>query len=434
MERLADHIDLLTGFPFKSASYTSDGGGTRLVRGDNVVQGQLRWDNVARWSEGEQNGIERYRLEPGDVVLAMDRPWIEAGLKYARIGRDDVPSLLVQRVARLRALSDLHQGFLFYLIGSRSFTDHVLAVQTGTAVPHISGKQILEFQFRLPSWSEQEAIAAVLGALDDKIEQNRKTAAALERLARAIFKAWFVDFEPVKAKAAGAKSFPSMPQEAFDSLPTTFTDSELGPVPEGWEVNPLGDVCEINARSVAKGEIDGEIEYVDIASVSVGQLDQVQRVPFAEAPSRARRRIRHGDTIWSCVRPNRRSYLFIHSPPPNRIVSTGFAVLSPTKLGPAYLYHTVVRPEFVEYLVANADGSAYPAVRADHFAKAQILIPTRLVTVSFDSIAMPMRDWVASADRESRSLAELRDLLLPKLLAGEVHVAETKRLPEEVAS
>ena len=89
--------------------------------------------------------------------------------------------------------------------------------------------------FPVPSSNEQRAIADVLGALDDKIEQNRLTARALDRLARTILRAWFIDFEPIKAKAAGAASFPSMPQPVFDALPTRFVDSEIGPVPEGWE-------------------------------------------------------------------------------------------------------------------------------------------------------------------------------------------------------
>ena len=114
----------------------------------------------------------------------------------------------------------------------------------------------------LPSLDEQRAIAGVLGALDDKIEHNRRTSAALERLARAMFRAWFVDFEPVKAKAAGATRFPSMPQEVFAALPTRLVDSEIGPVPEGWEVGRLGDQCEINKQSVKAGQIKGEIEYI----------------------------------------------------------------------------------------------------------------------------------------------------------------------------
>ncbi len=148
-------------------------------------------------------------------------------------------------MARLRAKAELDQVFLFYLIGSRAFTEHVLAVQTGTTVPHISGKQILSFEFNLPSLYEQKQIAAVLGSLDDKIEQNRRTGAKLEGLARAVFKAWFVDFEPVKAKAAGATSFPGMPPATFAALPTRFVDSDLGPVPEGWNAQPATNIAAV---------------------------------------------------------------------------------------------------------------------------------------------------------------------------------------------
>ena len=245
-----------------------------------------------------------------------------------------------------------------------------------------------------------------------------------------MFKAWFVDFEPVKAKAAGGKSFPGMPAPAFAALPTRLIDSALGPRPEGWTIGKLGDHCEINKCSVCAGQITGEIEYVDISSVTVGRLDSVQRVDFAEAPSRARRCVRHGDTIWSCVRPNHKSYLFVHSPPENRIVSTGFAVLSPATFGASYLYELTMRQDFVDYLVSNADGSAYPAVRADHFASADVPVPNRPLLEAFESMTMPFRDLIAAGDRESRKLAELRDYLLPRLLSGRVRVKEAERAAE----
>ena len=253
----------------------------------------------------------------------------------------------------------------------------------------------------------------------------------MEGLARAVFKAWFVDFEPVKAKAAGQTAFPGMPPETFAALPTRFVDCELGPTPEGWRYEQLGDNADINEASVKAGEVTGDIEYVDIASVTVGQLSGVQRIDFALAPSRARRRIGHGDTIWSCVRPNRRSYLFIHSPPPNRIVSTGFAVISPKVLGAAFIYEATTRPEFVDYLVANADGSAYPAVRGEHFARADVLIPPPPIRVAFEALVMPIRDMVASGNNESRTLAALRDLLLPKMIAGEIRIKHKRpNVPE----
>lgn len=173
---LGSQVDLLTGYPFKSAQYTEELPGIALVRGDNVVQQSLRWSGVKRWPSSLLDGLDHYKLRPGDVVLAMDRPWIEAGLKVATLRERDCPALLVQRVARLRGRDPLDQGFLKWLLYSPRFTDHVLSVQTGTAVPHISGTQIKEFQFRLPPLDEQRRIAGVLGALDDLIDTNRQVA------------------------------------------------------------------------------------------------------------------------------------------------------------------------------------------------------------------------------------------------------------------
>src|SRR6516162_5140810 len=105
--RLGDVTDLLTGFPFKSELYTEDPSAPRLLRGDNIAQGVLRWDGVKRWPNNATEGMKEYWLRAGDVVLAMDRPWIEAGLKYAAIRESDLPTLLVQRVARLRGTGSL---------------------------------------------------------------------------------------------------------------------------------------------------------------------------------------------------------------------------------------------------------------------------------------------------------------------------------------
>src|SRR5437660_1245749 len=142
---LADEADLITGFPFQSKHYTEAADGVRLLRGDNVVQGRLRWEAVKRWPRDLLTDVAEYELQEGDVVLAMDRPWIEAGLKNACINKGDLPCLLVQRVARLRGRHRLDTGFLRYLIGSAEFTAHILSVQTGTTVPHISGGQIKSF-------------------------------------------------------------------------------------------------------------------------------------------------------------------------------------------------------------------------------------------------------------------------------------------------
>src|SRR5579862_3599243 len=155
--RLGDHVDLITGNAFKSSGYTHSRDGIRLLRGDNVGQGRVRWDDAKYWSAEDILLYDKYQLQAGDVILAMDRPWIEAGLKYAELRSDDVPSLLVQRVARIRVLPTMDQRFLTYLIGSPKFTAYILGIQTGTAVPHISGRQIQDFEFVLPCPSDQKA-------------------------------------------------------------------------------------------------------------------------------------------------------------------------------------------------------------------------------------------------------------------------------------
>src|SRR5690606_19881598 len=184
--KLGDYVDILTGYPFKSSGYIENPNGVRLLRGDNIGQGRIRWDNAKLWPADEFNVHKQYQLQAGDVVLAMDRPWIEAGLKCAEIRTDDIPSLLVQRVARLRALPGLDQRYLAYLIRSPRFTDYVLGVQTGTAVPHISAAQIRDFEFCLPPLRTQQAIAAVLGALDEKIAANEQIANSCDKLAEAL--------------------------------------------------------------------------------------------------------------------------------------------------------------------------------------------------------------------------------------------------------
>jgi hypothetical protein len=175
--KLAAVSDLLAGFAFKSKEFSDGSEDIRLLRGDNIGQGCLRWNSARRWPADRAAEVTRYALAPDDVVLAMDRPWIEAGLKFARVLPSDLPALLVQRVCRLRGHSKvLDQRYLAAIIGSPTFERHVQLVTTGSAVPHISGSDIAQFAFDLPTLSEQESIAAVLGALDDKIESNERVA------------------------------------------------------------------------------------------------------------------------------------------------------------------------------------------------------------------------------------------------------------------
>lgn len=173
---LGDLAEIRVGFPFPSSEFLKDGAGTRLLRGDNIAPGSLRWDNAVSWPTSKAVDDD-YDLCAGDVVLAMDRPWIGGGLKTATLRPQDLPAFLVQRVARLRAKPGTSQGYLAALVASDCFTQYVLSVQTGTAVPHISARQIAAFPVQPLPPHAQKSVAEVLGALDDKIAANTRVEA-----------------------------------------------------------------------------------------------------------------------------------------------------------------------------------------------------------------------------------------------------------------
>lgn len=187
---LGVEVDLLAGFAFPSKGYIADEGGVRLLRGDNIMQGYLRWDDAKYWPANNLEPFARFVLKEGDVVLAMDRPWVKAGLKRAQITESDLPSLLLQRTARLRPGSRMRMDFLFHLISSRMFSRHLLSVQTGIGVPHISGKQIESFKLMLPSLVEQQAIAGRLDDLQSHTKRLKKLyegkLAALDELKKSL--------------------------------------------------------------------------------------------------------------------------------------------------------------------------------------------------------------------------------------------------------
>ena len=144
--KLAKCVDLLPGFAFKSGQYTDNPDDVPLVKGENVGQGSILWDISKRWPGLDWGKLEKFHLLLGDVVVAMDRPWVPAGLKWAFIREGDPKALLVQRCARLRSMNgNLDQNFLRFVIGGPDFENSVKPITTGVNVPHISGQQILEF-------------------------------------------------------------------------------------------------------------------------------------------------------------------------------------------------------------------------------------------------------------------------------------------------
>ena len=421
---LGTEVDLLTGFPFKSERYTDLPESIPLVRGDNIVQGAMRWNGVKKWPLSERGEYELYELREGDVVLAMDRPWIEAGLKYAAISKHDLPCLLVQRTARLRGGPKLDTGYLRYLIGSLEFTQHIHAITTGTAVPHISGRQIKDFAFALPPIAEQKAIAAVLGALDDKIELNRRMNATLEAMARALFQSWFVDFDPVRAKL-DARPPAGLDQATAALFPASFQDSPAGHIPHGWTAKPLPEAVEVNPRRTLKG---GTIApYLDMKNLPT-QGHSADKVVDREFSSGTK--FQNGDTLLAritpCLENGKTGYVdFLHD---GQVGwgSTEYIVLAPKPPFPPQFGYLLARSDALRtHAIQNMTGtSGRQRVPSECFSNFQLAVPTPAIARRFDELTEPQMAQIKANSTESRTLATLRNTLLPKLLSGELSVAE----------
>jgi type I restriction enzyme S subunit len=429
---LGQEVELLTGFPFKSEKYTDEANGISLLRGDNIVQGTLRWDGVKRWSITDTENISNYFLNSGDVVVAMDRPWIEAGLKYACISKQDLPCLLVQRVARLRAKEKLDQRFLRYVIASQEFTHHVLSVQTGTAVPHISGSQIKEFQFLRPPLPEQKAIAHILGTLDDKIELNREMNKTLEAMARAIFKSWFVDFDPVRAKMEGRQPV-GMDAATAELFPDEFENEDflLGDIPKGWKVSTL-DKLSVIVDSLHQTPSYAEQGYpmVRVTDIKGGYLElsnckRVTEIVFEEFTRKYTPQ--KGDIVFSRVGTyGISSYIGSNE---KFCLGQNTVVINP-KINSVYLYLYLQSNTILNQIEMSVVGSTQKTISLKNIKTLKILLPSESMLNRFKEVIEPIFSQINANVQQSCTLASIRDTLLPKLLSGEIRVKEAEKIVE----
>ena len=387
--KLGDYVDVLTGYPFKSSGYIENPNGVRLLRGDNIGQGRIRWDNAKLWPADEFNVHKQYQLQAGDVVLAMDRPWIEAGLKCAEIRADDVPSLLVQRVARLRALPGLDQRYLAYLIRSPRFTDYVLGVQTGTAVPHISAAQIRDFEFCLPPLRTQQAIAAVLGALDDKIAVNERIARSCDEL-RALR---FVDF------------IQSSPSKVIERPLSSFADF-------------------VNGRAFTKNATGTGRMVIRIAEINSGPGGSTV---YNDIDVPDRHLARPGDVLfaWSGSLTVARWFR------PEAIVNQHIFKVIPRDGLPNWLLFELIRTKLKKFQSIAADKATTMGHIQRRHLDEPVSAPADDVVSRLDSQLGPLWERALTAEQESLTLAALRDTLLPKLISGELRVRDAEKAVEE---
>jgi type I restriction enzyme S subunit len=350
--------------------------------------------------------------KPGDILF----------VNKATPGRvclvpDPVDFCIAQDMVAVRAdQTRVYPRYLFAALRSFVVQERILQMHVGTLIPHFKKGDFDKLRIPVPRPEMQRFIGDVYFQLSAKVDLNRRMSETLEAMARALFKSWFVDFDPVRAKAERRDT--ALPKHIADLFPDSFEDSELGEIPKGWGVGTLGDVSILNPEAWTKNTRPALVRYVDLSNTKWGRIETITEYPVADAPSRAQRVLRPGDTIVGTVRPGNGSYALVSDT--GLTGSSGFAVLRPKSATQTeFVYLAATEVENTEALAHLADGGAYPAVQHEVVAATPAVRPPHEIFDQFSLAVGPLLARISHYARESRTLATLRDALLPKLLAGE---------------
>ena len=398
------------------------GGGAKIEDG-RTYAGEYRDKDIAR---------------PGDLLIAMT----DITQQGAVLGS---PLLVPQSAGefclytldagRLHLDENVDPQFAYYALRSCEFRAFAAAHATGTTVRRVRPIDVLAYEFALPPLAEQHRIARVLGALDERIEANRRVSATLEEMARALFRHWFVDFGPVRAKAAG---LPSGLPPGLDALfPASFEASASGDAPTGWSMGSLGEAVTVLSGSTPSTKEaawwGGEHWFVTPKDMSALLdpviLDSTRRLTDAGAT-----RVRSGILPPGTV-------LFSSGAPIGRLAITGAPAVAGQRVIAMVCDGAVGAPYALHWAEANlpaikmlATGTTFPEISRTTLGEMPFLVPPAPVHAAWDSFAAPLYARIAMLARKSRVLAALRDTLLPRLVSGEVRVPDTAEAAEPKSS
>ena len=400
---LGDYVDILVGAAFKSKFFTDNPDDIPLIKGENIGQGQILWDKSRYWSRNDLDGYQKYFLNYGDVILAMDRPWVTAGLKYAFISKSDPQALLVQRVACIRGINGLLQNFLRCIIASNEFSNYIKMIMGGTNVPHISADQIKSFKFQLPSKSEQERIADILSNYDDLIENNRRRIQLLERSLHLLYKEWFVHLR-----------FPSHEHSKI-----------VDGIPEGWEKRTIDKICATiggGTPSTQNPEYwDGDITWITPTDITRNDclilLDSQKKITESGLRNSSAKLLPPNTILMT----SRASVGFFALIDKEVCTNQGFISIIPHDdlLRMFLLCNLMGR---VEEIRSRAGGTTYMEISKSQFRAMEVVIPPTLLLQQFDEAASKILQQVSLLKRQTTKLQQARDLLLPKLMSGAIGV------------
>jgi type I restriction enzyme, S subunit len=422
---VGDYFTLQRGTTYKSRLLGQPG---PVLLGLATIQrnGGFRRDSLQTYGG---DSPDKLMVQPGELYLSLKDVTQSADLlgAVAKLPHDHPPGRLTQDTVKLEPKgADVPLDYLYWLLRTPQYRSYCRSHATGTTNLGLARQDFLAFPTPEPT-SKQLRIVETLDTLDNKIELNRRMNETLEAIARALFKAWFVNFNPVRAKAEGR--IPGLPKHLTDLFPDSFEDSELGEIPKGWRVGTLSGVASLNPESWSNKTRPAVINYIDLSNVKRGSIVDIVGYTQQDAPSRAQRVLRSGDTIVGTVRPGNGSYAFINAD--GLTGSTGFAVLRPHRSEYAqFIYLAATAAENIDVLAHLADGGAYPAVRPDVVIATPVIRPRDKVLARFSIFSDSLLARIAQNERESRTLAALRDTLLSNLYFEEVRMRGADKIVE----
>ncbi len=388
--------------------------GIPLITAKIVKNGSIMSPNEFIAPEDYDSWMRRGMPKVGDVVMTTEAPLGEIGQL------DDCNVALGQRLITFRGKPELlNNTYLKFAMQSAFVQNQLRAKSTGTTVIGVRQSEFRKVEIPLPPLVEQQHIGRILGMLDDKIELNRQMNETLEATARAIFKSWFVDFDPVRAKMAGREPV-GMDAETAALFPSTFQDSPLGKIPGEWEVGTLGEIAQ-NVRLSAKvNEIDSEDVYIGLEHMPKRNI-ALTEWQAANGIGSNKSRFRKGEILFGKLRP------YFHKvgvAPIDGICSTDILVIRPIK--PKWfgvVLGIVSAEEFVSYTDSHSTGTRMPRTNWGDMSRYEFVRPQIEIAQKYSDLIQPLIGRMIENIHQSHTLANIRDVLLPKLLSGEIRVA-----------
>ncbi|HDD0112894.1 TPA: restriction endonuclease subunit S [Escherichia coli] len=397
---------------------------------------------------------------PGDILFCV------RGSTTGRMNYSDQKYCIGRGLAAIRGRNGYPTPYVKAVL--ETYLPKLLAAATGSTFPNVSKDLINNIPVSVLPVENACNISKLIELQEEKVFTNNQINQTLEQMAQALFKSWFVNFEPVKAKMAVLEAGGSQEDATLAAMtaisgknadalavferehpeqyaelkataelfPLAMQDSELGEIPEGWFVSNLSEVALLNVESWSKKNAPESVNYVDLANTKWGIVNSIETYQFSDAPSRARRILKPHDTIVGTVRPGNGSYSYINKT--GLTGSTGFAVLTPkARVFSEYIYLCATSSESIERLAHLADGGAYPAVNADVVLSTQCVLPAAreirdTLLKIFSSRTEAFFSYRANSLSQNELLSNIRDTLLPKLLSGEITLPEAEQAISEV--